>query len=110
MRASWPTGSASDFHDRDVAHIAARLRLDASDFDHTAYIARTRQRHRIQILELAGFRPFDGGAAQWLDKELEVMVRSQLRPSWCSTRSARAASRTAQSQHDASRGGWCRER
>ncbi len=27
-----------------------------------------------------GFRPFDSGAAQWLDKKLEVMVRSQLRP------------------------------
>ena len=71
---------ASDFHDRDVAHIAARLGLDASDFNHTAYIARTRQRHHIQILELAGFQPFDGGAALWLDKELEVMARSQLRP------------------------------
>ena len=67
---------APDFHDRDIAYVAARLGIDASGFDHAAYSARTRQRHRLQILELAGFRPFDGGAARLLETELETMARS----------------------------------
>ncbi len=67
---------APDFHDRDIAYVAVRLGIDASGFDHAAYSARTRQRHRLQILELAGFRPFDEGAAQLLETELETMARS----------------------------------
>src|SRR5271163_4637113 len=46
-----------DFHDRDIEYVAARLGIEASGFDHAAYSARTRQRHRPQILELAGFFP-----------------------------------------------------
>ena len=57
---------ASDFHDRDIAYVAARLEIDAAGFDHTTYSARSRQRHRLQILELAGFRPFDGDATRAL--------------------------------------------
>jgi len=34
---------------------SGRLGIDASGFDHAAYSARTRQRHRLQILELAAF-------------------------------------------------------
>jgi TnpA family transposase len=71
---------ASDFHDRDIAYVAARLGVDASAFDHGMYPVRARQRHRIQILELAGFRPFDGAAARSLDTELETMARSHLGP------------------------------
>jgi hypothetical protein len=69
----------SDFHDRDIAYVAARLGIDGSRFDHAAYSARTRQRHRPQIMELAGFRPFDGDAARALQTELETMARSHLR-------------------------------
>ena len=65
----------SDFHDRDIEYVAARLGIEASGFDHAAYSARTRQRHRPQILELAGFRPFDGDAARLLETELEAMAR-----------------------------------
>ena len=71
---------ASDFHDRDIAYVAARLGIDASGFDHAAYSARTRQRHRLQILELSGFRPFDGDAARLLETELETMARSHSGP------------------------------
>jgi hypothetical protein len=72
--------SASDFHDSDVAYVAARLEIDASLFEHTAYPARTKQRHRLLILELAGFRPFDAKAADWPATELQAMSRSHLRP------------------------------
>jgi Domain of unknown function (DUF4158) len=65
-----------EFHDRDIAYVAARLGIDAPGFDHTAYSARTRQRHRLQILELSGFRPFDGDAARLLETELATMARS----------------------------------
>ena len=71
---------APDFQDRDIAYVAARLGIDASGFDHEAYSARTRQRHRLQIQELAGFRPFDEGAAQLLETELETMARSHSGP------------------------------
>ena len=71
---------ASDFHDRDIAYVAARLGIDAAGFDHAAYSARTRQRHRLQILELSGFRPFDGDAARSLEAELETMARSHSGP------------------------------
>ena len=70
----------SDFHDRDIAYVAARLGIDGSRFDHAAYSARTRQRHRPQIMELAGFRPFDGDAARALQTELETMARSHSGP------------------------------
>ena len=71
---------ASDLHDRDVAYVAARLGIDASEFSQAAYSTRTRQRHRPQILELAGFRPFDGEAARALGTELESMAKSHSRP------------------------------
>ncbi|MEA2733355.1 MAG: hypothetical protein QOD93_675, partial [Acetobacteraceae bacterium] len=60
----------------DARKDLARLGIDASGFDHTAYSARTRQRHRLQILELSGFRPFDGDAARLLETELATMARS----------------------------------
>ena len=71
---------ASDFHDRDIVYVAARLGVDAIGFDHAAYSARTRQRHRPKILELAGFRPFDAEAARLLDAELEAMAKSHSGP------------------------------
>ena len=63
---------AADFHERDVAYAAVRLGIEASGFDHVAYSARTRQRHRLQILELSGYRPFDGDAARLLETELAI--------------------------------------
>lgn len=71
---------AADFHERDIAYAAGRLGIAASGFDHAAYSARTRQRHRLQILELSGFRPFDHGTAQLLETELEIMARSHSEP------------------------------
>ncbi|MEJ7607535.1 MAG: DUF4158 domain-containing protein [Bryobacteraceae bacterium] len=44
------------------------------------YPARTRQRHRLQILELSGFRSFDGEAAQLLETELATLARSHSTP------------------------------
>jgi TnpA family transposase len=71
---------ASDFYDRDIAYVAVRLGTDASGFDSAAYSARTRQRHRLQILELMGFRPFDASAARLLETELDIMARSHSGP------------------------------
>ena len=71
---------ASDFHDRDIAYVAARLGIDSAGFEHTKYSARSRQRHRLQILELAGFSPFDGDATRALQTELETMARSHSGP------------------------------
>jgi hypothetical protein len=68
-----------DFHDRDISYVAAQLRIDGT-FDHTTYPARTGQRHRPQILELAGFRPFDDDTARLLATELEIMSRSHPSP------------------------------
>jgi Domain of unknown function (DUF4158) len=45
----------SDFHDHDIAYVAARLGVGASEFDSAAYSARNRQRHRLQVLKLRGF-------------------------------------------------------
>jgi TnpA family transposase len=70
----------SDFHDRDISYVAAQLRIDGSGFDHTSYSARTGRRHRLRILDLAGFRPFDGNAARLLETELETMTRSHPSP------------------------------
>ena len=71
---------AADFHERDIAYAASRLGIDAAGFDHAAYPARTRQRHRLQILELSGFRPFDGDAARLLETELATLARSHSGP------------------------------
>jgi TnpA family transposase len=70
----------SDFHHHDIAYVAARLGIDAAGFDRTTYSARNRQRHRLQIMELAGFRPFDADAMRLLEAELETMVRSHSGP------------------------------
>ena len=70
----------SDFHDRDIVYVAARLGIDAAGFNRTEYSARTRQRHRPRILELAGYRPFDGDTARLLETELEAMARSHSGP------------------------------
>jgi hypothetical protein len=70
----------SDFHGHDIAYVAARLGVGANGFDSAAYSARNRQRHRLQVLELAGFRPFDAGAARLLEIELETMARSHSGP------------------------------
>jgi hypothetical protein len=71
---------ATDFHERDIAYAATRLGIDAAGFDHAVYPARTRQRHRLQILELSGFRPFDGETAQLLETELATLARSHSAP------------------------------
>jgi TnpA family transposase len=71
---------ASDFHDHDIAYVAARLGTGANEFDSAAYSARNRQRHRLQILALTGFRPFDAGAARLLETELDTMARSHSGP------------------------------
>ena len=72
--------AASDFHDRDIAYVAARLGINAAGFNHTEYSARTRQRHRPRIMELAGYRPFDGDTARLLETELATMARSHSGP------------------------------
>ena len=70
----------SDFHDRDISYVAARLRIDGPRFDHTTYSVRTGQRHRPRILELAGFRPFNGDTARLLETELAIMAGSHPGP------------------------------
>jgi TnpA family transposase len=70
----------SDFHERDISYVAARLKIDGSRFERAPYSVRTARRHRSQILELAGFRPFDSDAAQLLESELETMSRSHPGP------------------------------
>jgi Domain of unknown function (DUF4158) len=70
----------SDFHDRDISYVAARLGIDGSGFDRTTYSVRSGRRHRLQVLELAGFHPFDGAAARLLETELETMARSHPSP------------------------------
>ncbi len=72
--------SASDFYDRDIAYVAVRFGIDANGFDSAAYSARTRQRHRLQILELTGFRSFDASAARLLETELDTMAQSDSGP------------------------------
>ena len=71
---------AADFHERDITYAATRLGIDAAGFNHAAYPARTRQRHRLQILELSGFHPFDGETVQLLETELATLARSHSTP------------------------------
>ena len=48
--------SPRDYHERDVAHAARRLRLSTELFDPDRYTARTRQRHELAILRAHGTR------------------------------------------------------
>jgi len=70
----------SDFHDRDIMYAAGQLKLGGSSFEQTTYPARSAQRHRSKILELAGFRPFDDATARLLEAELDIMSRSYPSP------------------------------
>ena len=72
--------SPRDYHERDVAHAARRLRLSTELFDPDRYAARARQRHELAILRAHGTRRFDRGSEAELITDIEAMVAAHLRP------------------------------
>jgi len=71
---------AQTFHQRNIDYIAKTLNLSSEQIDPRDYDSRTRFRHRNQILDFYGFRPFDQEAKTLITPEIEAMACSQLRP------------------------------
>lgn len=69
-----------DYHIRDIDYVANRAGQHPEVFDASMYLPRTRQRHENQILDFYGYRRFDPEGEPVLDLEIDVMMRSQLKP------------------------------
>jgi TnpA family transposase len=69
-----------NFHQKDIQFVAGRLGLPTNqiklaDYDKVSYL-----RHKKIILDCFGFKEFDKEAERAVSKEINAMVRSQLRP------------------------------
>lgn len=69
-----------DFRPRDIEYVAHQLGLSAELYDLSDYSSRTRQRHHRLILRFYGFRSFDQKVRVFIAREIEAMVRAQLKP------------------------------
>lgn len=72
--------SPRDYHERDVAYAARRLRLPPDLFEPNRYAARTRQRHELAILEVHGMRRLDCEGEAELVIDIDAMAATHLRP------------------------------
>ena len=71
---------AKEFHSRDIDYVANKLGLSIELVVLEDYNARTRQKHQQTILKFYGYRAFDSKVKDFLVEEIDVMVRSQLKP------------------------------
>jgi hypothetical protein len=69
-----------DFHCRDLAYVCQHIEVSPEVVTLAAHSDRTRERHACLILKLYGFRAIDQAACRMLEKEVESLVRSQLKP------------------------------
>src|SRR4051812_16265124 len=70
-------GSLRVFAGRDAVHLDG---LDPREVRPRRYDRQTMLRHQRWILDAYGFRPFGTEARRFLQREIESMVRSQLKP------------------------------
>jgi hypothetical protein len=68
------------FHDNDLAFVAKQLGSSPQAIDLAVYQKDVYQDHKSRILDLCGIRKFDEAARRLIEKEIAVMVRSQLKP------------------------------
>src|SRR4051794_36961687 len=68
------------FHAQDIAYVAKRLGFSPAAIDLAWYQKDVYQDHKTRILDLCGIREFDETAERLIEKEIAVMVRSQLKP------------------------------
>ncbi|MDA7866198.1 DUF4158 domain-containing protein, partial [Akkermansiaceae bacterium] len=66
--------------ERDVEYVCIQLQVPISSVQFEEYAKGTIVRNRQRILEYFGFSDFDHSARMRLQKEIEDMVRSQLKP------------------------------
>lgn len=69
-----------EFRPADLAFVARRLGVKATDIHPSAYDKQTRSRYRRLILDHFGFRPFDAEAKRFIAHEIATLVRTELRP------------------------------
>jgi TnpA family transposase len=68
------------FQSQDLAYVAKRLGFSPEVIDLAWYQKDVYRNHRARILGLCGIREFDEAARLLIEKEIAVMVRSQLKP------------------------------
>lgn len=71
---------ASPPHERDLEYVCVQLQIPITSVHIEEYAKGTVARNRRLILEYFGFSDFDRTARMQLQKEIEEMVRSQLKP------------------------------
>ena len=64
----------------DLEFVARRLNIPENSIHLSEYQTKTYREHKDKILELLGATKFDEDAKRLIEKEIMVMVRSQLRP------------------------------
>ncbi len=69
-----------NFHPHDIKYVANQIGLSREFFDLSDYEDRTRQRHYRVILRFYGFRSFDQNFQEFIAREIQAMVRVQLKP------------------------------
>ena len=68
------------FRPRDVEYVSRSLDHDPREVRPEAYDKQTLLRHQQWILDASGFQPFGAKAERFLRREVDAMVRSQLKP------------------------------
>ena len=71
--------SNHDFYSRDIEYVKGVLQ-ESDEFKPEEYSKSTRSRHELYILEYYGFKRFSKESEEFFYKEIELMVREQLKP------------------------------
>ncbi len=71
---------ARKIHPIDVTYVARKLEIPVNQIHTDRYDEGTYRRHQKIILAYFGFQSFDREAEEIIVKEIEMMVRSQLKP------------------------------
>ncbi len=68
------------FHQKDIVFVARKLGIAQNQVNIDSYEESTYRRHKKMVIEYYGFREFDEEAKQIVIKEINSMIRSQLKP------------------------------
>src|SRR3989442_11430533 len=68
------------FHLTDLEFVARKLNIPEDNINTSEYQTRVYHEHKAKILSFVGATKFDREARKLIEKEIVIMVRSQLRP------------------------------
>jgi len=72
--------SPNKFRQRDIDYVCQKMEVSPQDVEPSEYNKQTLLRHQQLILEFYGFKEFHLKAERFIQREVESMLRSQLKP------------------------------